>query len=93
MLRYYNQSAANFFTNVDNFLNPISEYQSSDYRLSTFGAFSGSLSVVADLGSWTVTLTAERYLADDKYSAFEVSKPSTALVKYTRISLGMDFRF
>ena len=92
-LRYYNQSAADFFTNVDNFLNPISEYQSSDYRLSTFGAVSGSLSVIADMGSWTATLTAERYLADDKYSAFGVSQPSTALVKYNRISLGIDFRF
>ena len=92
-LRYYNQSAADFFTNVDDFLNPISEYQSSDYRLSAFGAVSGGLSVIADMNSWKVTLTAERYLANDKYSAYDVSLPSTALVKYNRISLGIDFRF
>ena len=92
-LRYYNQSAADFFTNVDDFLNPISEYQSSDYRLSAFGAVSGGFSVIADMNSWKVTLTAERYLANDKYSAYDVSLPSTALIKYNRISLGIDFRF
>ena len=92
-LRYYSQSAADFFTNVDDFLSPISEYQSSDYRLSTFGAVSGGISVIADMQSWKATLTAERYLANDKYSAYEVSQPSTALVKYNRVSLGIDFRF
>ena len=92
-IRYYSQSAADFFTNVDDFLNPISEYQSSDYRLSAFGAVSGGVSVIADMGSWKATLTAERYLANDKYSAYEVSLPSTALVKYNRVSLGIDFRF
>ncbi|MBL4580940.1 MAG: DUF3570 domain-containing protein [Gammaproteobacteria bacterium] len=92
-LRYYSQSAANFFTNVDDFLKPTSEYQSSDYRLSSFGAISGGFSVIADMGSWKTTITIERYLANDKYSAFEVSKPSTALIKYNRVSLGIDFRF
>jgi hypothetical protein len=92
-LRYYSQSAADFFTNVDDFLNPASEYQSSDYRLSAFGAVSGGFSVIADMGSWKATLTAERYLANDKYSAFDVSQPSTALVKYNRVSLGVDFQF
>lgn len=92
-LRYYSQSATDFFTNVDDFLNPTSEYQSSDYRLSAFGAVSGGFSVIADMGSWKATLTAERYLANDKYSAFDVSQPSTALVKYNRVSLGIDFQF
>ena len=92
-LRYYSQSAADFFTNVDDFLNPTSEYQSSDYRLSAFGAVSGGFSLIADMGSWKATLTAERYLANDKYSAFDVSQPSTALVKYNRVSLGIDFQF
>lgn len=92
-LRYYSQSAANFFTNVDDFLSSPSEYQSSDYRLSAFGAVSGGFSVIADMGSWNATLTVERYLANDKYSAFEVSQPSTALVKYNRISFGIDFQF
>lgn len=92
-LRYYSQSAADFFTNVDDFLTPASQYQSSDYRLSAFGAVSGGFSVIANMGSWKATLTAERYLANEKYSAYDVSQPSTALVKYNRISFGVDFRF
>ena len=32
MLRYYSQSAADFYTNIDDFLKPLSESQSSDYR-------------------------------------------------------------
>ncbi len=93
MLRYYSQSAADFYTNIDDFLRPIEEYQSSDYRLSAFGAISGGLSFVADLGSWTATLTAERYRANEKYSAYEVTQASPALVQFTRISVGVDYSF
>lgn len=93
ILRYYSQSSADFFTNVDNFLKPINEYQSSDYRLAAFGAISGGLNFVADLGEWTATLTAERYMANEKYSAYNVSQVSAALVKYTRVSLGIEYSF
>lgn len=92
-LRYYSQSAADFFTNIDDFSNPPANYQSSDYRLSAFGAISGSLSLVADLGQWTGNFTAERYIADEKYSAYNVNQPSTALVQYTRLSLGFEYRY
>ncbi len=92
-LRYYSQSAADFFTNVDDFLNPLSNFQSSDYRLSAFGAVSGSLSLVADLGDWTATLTTERYLANEKYAAHQVRLPSSALVQYVRSSVGIEYAF
>lgn len=93
IVRYYSQSAANFFTNVDDFLKPVTQYQSSDYRLSAFGAISGGLNFVADLGQWTATLSTERYIANEKYSAYNVSKVSTALVSYNRISLGIEYSF
>lgn len=92
-IRYYSQSAADFFTNIDDFLKPLNEYQSSDYRLAAFGAISGGLSLVANFGNWTATLTAERYVANDKYAAYTVNQPSTALVKYNRVSLGFDYSF
>lgn len=92
-LRYYSQSAADFFTNIDDFSKPTSQYQSSDYRLAAFGAISGTLSLIANLGDWTATLNAERYVANEKYSAFTVNQPSTALVRYFRVSLGLDYRF
>ena len=92
-IRYYTQAAADFYTNIDDFLKPLNEYQSSDYRLSSYGAFSGGLSVVTSIADWTATLTAERYVADHKHSAYAVTQPGAALVSYTRISLGFDFTF
>ena len=93
MLRYYTQSAADFYTNIDDFLKPLSENQSSDYRLSAFGAVSGGLSFVADFGGWAATLTAERYVANEKYSSFAVNQPSPGLVQFTRLSLGVNYTF
>ncbi|MEE3086329.1 MAG: DUF3570 domain-containing protein [Pseudomonadota bacterium] len=93
MLRYYSQTAADFYTNIDDFLKPLSVSQSSDYRLSAFGAVSGGLSVVADFGGWSATLTAERYVANEKYSAFTVDQPSPGLVQFTRLSLGVNYSF
>ncbi|CAN0491746.1 unnamed protein product, partial [Discosporangium mesarthrocarpum] len=92
-VRYYSQAAADFFTNIDDFSKPLNEFQSSDYRLSAYGAISGGLSVVTRLRDWTATLTAERYVAQHKYSAYQVSLPGAALVQYTRLSLGFDFNF
>lgn len=92
-LRYYTQSAADFYTNIDDFLKPLSEFQSSDYRLSAFGAISGGFHFIADLGEWTATLSAERYIANDKYSGYDVTQPSPALVKFVRISVGLDYSF
>ena len=92
-IRYYTQSAANFFTNIDDFQKSVNEYQSSDYRLSSFGAISGGVSLVLSRGQWAATLNAERYVATDHFSAYSVSRPSTALVRYNRISLGIEFIF
>ncbi len=93
MLRYYSQSAADFYTNIDDFTKPLKEPQSSDYRLSAFGAFSGGINLIADFGDWTATLTAERYVANEKYSVYAVNQPSPALVQFLRLSMGVDYSF
>ena len=93
MLRYYSQSAADFYTNIDDFTKPLTEPQSSDYRLSAFGAFSGGINLIADFGDWTTTFTAERYVANEKYSVYAVNQPSPALVQFVRLSLGVDYSF
>lgn len=92
-LRYYSQSAADFYSNIDDFLKPPTEYQSSDSRLSAFGAASGSLSLLARFRDWTWSLSIERYLAREEYSFYRVREPGTALVQYTRTSLGIDYSF
>jgi len=93
MLRYYSQTAADFYTNIDDFTKPLKEPQSSDYRLSAFGAFSGGINLIADFGDWTATLTAERYVANEKYSVYAVNQPSPALVQFLRLSMGVDYSF
>lgn len=93
VLRYYSQSAAEFYTNIDDFTKPLTEPQSSDYRLSAFGAFSGGINLIADFGDWTTTFTAERYVANEKYSVYAVNQPSPALVQFVRLSLGVDYSF
>jgi len=92
-LRYYSQSAADFYHNVDNFLLPTTEYQSSDYRLSAYGAVSGGLNLVTTLGDWLFSLNTERYLANEKYSVYSVTQPGAGLVKYFRVSLGVEYTF
>ncbi|MBT8145763.1 MAG: DUF3570 domain-containing protein [Gammaproteobacteria bacterium] len=92
-LRYYSQSAADFYSNVDNFLLPVTEYQSSDYGLSSYGAISGGVNLVASLGDWLVSLNTERYIANEKYSAYDVKQPGAGLVRYLRISLGVEYSF
>jgi hypothetical protein len=92
-LRYYSQSAADFYSNVDNFALPVTELQSSDYRLSSYGAISGGINLVATVGDWLISLNTERYIANEKYSAYDVTLPGAGLVKYYRISLGVDYTF
>ncbi len=92
-VRYYSQSEADFFTNIDDFASPPDQFQSSDYRLAAFGAISGGLSIILDLGDWTAYITGERYVAKEKYASFDVTLPSTALVKYNRLSIGFDVSF
>ena len=93
VLRYYSQSAAEFYTNIDDFTKPLTEPQSSDYRLSAFGAFSGGINLIADFGDWTTTFTAERYVANEKYSVYAVNQPSPALMQFVRLSLSVDYSF
>jgi hypothetical protein len=92
-IRYYSQSAADFYSNIDDFSKPSTEYQSSDNRLSAFGAISGGINLIADYGDWGFTLNTERYIANEKYSAYHVSEPGAGLVRFFRISLGIDYSF
>ena len=63
-LRYHSQSDAEFFTPADDFSRPITESQSSDARLSAFGALSGGVTLGYRRESWGAKFTVERYAAD-----------------------------
>ena len=88
-LRYYTQSAADFFR-PGNII--TTQPRSSDYRLSAYGAVSGGLKVQVDIDKFTLSLAGERYHSSDKFATWE-GDSSPALVDFTRLSLGIDYRY
>jgi hypothetical protein len=90
-LRYYSQSAADFFTPINEFSGPPA-LNSSDYRLAAYGALSGTLQLQAAINDITVSFVLERYLSDDSYSLYDGSS-SPAIVDFTRVSLGLGYSF
>jgi hypothetical protein len=90
-VRYYSQSAADFFRHSLVFAPPL-PYQSTDFRLSNYGAWSGSLKVQWELDAFTITASAERYHSNADYAWYE-GLESPALVDFTRLSAGVDYRF
>ena len=90
-IRYYSQSAADFFTPANDFSSPAL-LNSSDYRLAAYGAVSGGLQLLTRLDNLTLTFVLERYVTDDGYSIYE-GYSSPALVNFTRMSLGVSYTF
>lgn len=92
-VRYYSQRAADFFTQQLVFAPFAAQpYQSTDFRLSNYGAWSGSLKVQWNIEAFTVSASAERYGADADFASYD-GLESPALVDFTRLSLGLDYRF
>ena len=95
-LRYYTQTEADFFTPTLNFAVTL-PLQSTDYRLSSYGAVSGSLKLQWQVQDFTLSLAAERYHANADYAinhgAISDGTQSPALVSFNRYSFGLDFQF
>lgn len=92
-IRYYSQGAADFFVQQLVFGPPQTQpFQSTDFRLSNYGAWSGSLKVQWKIEAFTLSASAERYDADADFAWYE-GLGSPALVDFTRLSLGLDYRF
>jgi hypothetical protein len=89
--RYYNQTAADFFTPTLNFAVTL-PLQATDYRLSNYGAVSGGLKLQWLVQDFTLSLAAERYHANADYAISDGAQ-SPALVSFNRYSFGLDFQF
>ena len=89
-LRYYQQDAANFFTPASDFLQ-ASDFNSADFRLSSYGALSAGLKLNARVGKYTFVLSGERYKADASLGGSGASSPG--IIDFTRLSAGIDFTF
>ena len=66
-VRYYSQSEAEFYRTFDDFRLPPDAAQSSDFRLSAYGAFTFGLKAIFQQPGWSLTIGADRYVAQGKY--------------------------
>jgi len=89
-IRYYSQSEADFFRPGSVFGTTLPA--SADYRLAAYGAVSGELKLQVDLDDFTLSLAAERYRASESLGV-HAGATSPALVNFTRLSLGVDYRY
>ena len=90
-LRWYEQSEASFFTLGDRYDLPITAAQSSDARLSSFGAWSTGFSLNYTRDIMKVGLSYDRYVSEPGAG---IGSPSRhrALMRYELLSLGVRFK-
>lgn len=90
-LRFYQQSAANFFKNYYP-ERRADGYYSSDYRLSEFYAVSGRLSLTREFEKVRLYGMYESYSANSNNDD-PLRGKSPALLDYSYYSVGLDFKF
>ena len=90
-LRWYEQSEASFFALGDRYDLPLTVAQSSDARLSSFGAWSTGFSINYTRDVMKLGLSYDRYVSEPGTG---IGSPSghRALMRYELLSLGVRFR-
>ena len=91
-VRYYTQSEAEFYRPVDDFTLPLEVSQSSDFRLSAYGAFTLGLKGTVQQPGWSVTISADRYIGGEKYGLSSGTE-HPARLEFTLVSVVFDFKF
>ena len=91
-VRYYSQSEADFYRPVDGFDLPPDAPQSSDFRLSAYGAFTFGVKGILHQPDWSLTVSADRYVSDGKYG-LQSGVPHPARLEFTLASIVLDIRF
>ncbi|MEE2731264.1 MAG: DUF3570 domain-containing protein [Pseudomonadota bacterium] len=90
-IRYYSQSQADFYVEADS--GTREGDQSSDYRLSPYGAIAYGLGLGYYQPNYSLLLYVEQYDSDADYALKSVSTANPFLVDYTLMTVGMDYRF
>ena len=91
-VRYYSQSEADFYLPVDNFGLPLHASQSSDFRLSAYGAITFGLKGVIQQPGWSLTISVDRYVGREKYGlASGMEHP--ARLEFALASVVIDIKF
>ena len=92
-LRYYAQSEASFYQSFDQYALPVTQAQSSDFRLSSYGAWSYGVKARYQLGAAEFSGAIERYESDKGLGLNEPVAGHPALVRFGVVSLGLEFKF
>ena len=91
-VRYYSQSEADFYRSADDFSRPLDVAQSSDFRLSAYGAFTFGLKGIVRQPGWSLTIGADRYIGNEKYGLWSgIQHP--ARLDFTLASVVVDIEF
>lgn len=91
-VRLYSQSAADFYKGYDFEQPDLTSPQSSDFRLSSYGALSAGVRVTATWDRWNFKVTAQRYRSDASWGLGS-SVVSPALVDFNLFTIGLDTYF
>ena len=91
MLRYYRQTQADFYSLE--YAPAADEFNSSDARLSSYGAFSYGLEGRVNYREWTLSIDWQQYYSSEDFALVQTTDNETpALVDYSIISIGIEFR-
>ncbi len=91
-LRAYRQSAARFYTPFA-FELPADAEQSSDFRLSAFGALEARLNASWQWRHWTLAAVLQRYHAEAGWGLDAAGPAHPALLDFSRFTLELHYRF
>ena len=91
-LRFYSQRESDFYLSIDDYSLPEIQNQSTDFRLSGYGAYTFGLKAIFNEVNWSVNLSVDRYISANKYGVFS-GKEHPALLRFKMASIGFDFRF
>ena len=91
-VRFYSQAESDFYLTVDDYSLPTDDSQSTDYRLSSYGAYTFGLKAIFNEINWSVNISVDRYISAGKYGTSS-GKGHPALVSFNMASIGFDLRF
>ena len=92
-IRFYSQREADFYFSVDDFSLPQTTSQSSDFRLSGYGAWSFGIKGIYRADTWDVTVSFDQYRADESRGHASSAPEHPALLEFSLTSIGFNFRF
>lgn len=91
MVRYYRQTQASFYSLQ--LEPPADEYNSSDYRLSTYGALTLGATAQLHLQKWTLSADWQQYMSrEDLVLLPSPDSETPALVDFMVLSFGVEYR-